>query len=149
MNKEKIIVSSCLLGHKVRYNKEARLEKGILSLKKNYDLVPMCPEVLGGLQIPRDPGEIINGKVVSIKGEDLTKEYEKGRDLVLDFVKKHNIKISILKSKSPACGKNKIYDGSFSGKLKDGHGITAKALIDLGIKVYDEKDYNTLLKGED
>lgn len=149
MNKEKIIVSSCLLGNKVRYNKESRLEKGILKLKKKYTLIPMCPEVIGGLSIPRDPSEIVGTRVLSIKGLDVTKEYEKGADYLVSYAKKHNIKACILKSKSPACGRDKVYDGTFTGRLINGRGLAAKALMDSGIKVYTENDYSILLEGED
>ena len=99
----------------------------------------MCAECLGGLSIPRDPAEIINDKVITNKGIDVTREYNKGAEEVLKYCLDNNIKKAILCDKSPSCGL-RTYDGTFSGKLIDKPGITAKLLIENGIEVITSKD---------
>ncbi len=101
-----------------------------------------CPEVDGGLGVPRSPAEIQGEKVINSIGKDVTKEFEKGAKIALDLVKKYNIKVAILKSNSPSCSNKIIYDGSFSKTLKDGKGITTKLLQSQGIKVFNELEIN-------
>ena len=131
---EKIVVSSCLAGIKCRYDGTCKKNDYICSLVSEGKAIPMCPEVLGGLSIPREPAEIINDKVITKSGKDVTENYIKGSLEVLNYCKKKNIKKCILKEKSPACGL-KVYDGTFSGKLIDKKGITASLLIENGIEV--------------
>ena len=100
---------------------------------------PMCPEVLGGLSTPRDPAEIIDDKVITCNGVDVTDNYKKGALEVLNYCKKHNIKKAILMDKSPACGMH-IYDGTFSGKIIDKKGVTAELLLSNGIEVISSND---------
>ena len=142
---EKILVSGCLAGFNTKYNGKNNYNPLILELKKKYELIYICPEVDGGLSIPRDPSERVGDKVISINGIDVTKEYNKGAKIALDIALKNNIKISILKDGSPSCGKNYIYDGTFTHtKIKD-LGVTAKLLIENGIKVYQEDEIEKLL----
>ena len=108
--------------------------------------IPVCPEVLGGLRIPRENSEITGGngsdvlegkaRVITISGKDVTSNFIKGAKVVLAFAKKYRIKKAILKSNSPSCGLGKIYDGSFTSKLINGSGVTASLLRQKGIKVY-------------
>ena len=107
--------------------------------------IPVCPELLGGLPIPRTPSEIVRSedgsiKVVSRDGEDRTKEFYVGAEKTLAIAKAYGIKKAILKSKSPSCGCGQVYDGTFSGKLTEGYGITARLLKDNHIEVCTEND---------
>jgi len=134
----KILVSSCLLGKNVRYDGKNNLIDH--KIFQENQIFPICPEVDGGLPTPRPPSEIVKDKIINIHGEDVSKFFQNGANLALSLAKKQGIKIAILKSKSPSCGKDKIYDGSFSKKLISGDGLTAKTLIENGIKVFDETE---------
>ena len=137
-----ILVSACLLGLNCRYDGKNNLNKEILKLLEDKgDFIAVCPEVMGGLLIPRDASEIKGKKVKTIKGKDVTKEFLKGAELVLKIAKENNVNLAILQSKSPSCGSNLIYDGTFSRKLVKGNGITADLLKKHGIKVLTEKDF--------
>ena len=122
----KIAVSSCLLGINCKYNGKSNYNEEIVKLKEKYEIIPICPEVLGGLPIPRVPSEIINNKVINQEGIDVTKNYIDGANKALQILKDNNIKIVILKAKSPSCGKGEIYDGTFSHTIVKGNGITSK-----------------------
>lgn len=135
MTKEKILISACLAGVNCKYNGKNNENKKIIELIKNKDVILICPEQLGGLKTPRNPAERVKDKVITNDNIDVTKEYRKGAEEVLNLVKKFNIKTAILKSKSPSCGKGKIYDGSFSNTLIYGNGITTELLEKNGIKV--------------
>ena len=134
---EKILVSACLLGENCRYDGMNKLNKELLQQKKVI-LIPFCPEVAGGLSIPRKPGEIINYKVFSQDGLDLTSYYQTGAIKTLELVKENKIKVAIFKEDSPSCGVKRIYNGTFKGIKILGQGITTKLLIQNGIKVLDE-----------
>ncbi len=136
----KILVSACLLGEPCRYDGKSKPNSAVISLKENHILIPVCPEVLGGLKTPRIPAEVQGEKVVRSDGCDVTKEYLKGARITLDIAKKEGAQIAILKSKSPSCGNKQIYDGTFSRRLIDGKGITVKHLEENGIKVIDENE---------
>ena len=142
---EKILVSACLLGENCRYDGMNKLNKELLQQKKAI-LVPFCPEVAGGLSIPRKPGEIINHKVFSQDGLDLTSYYQTGAIKTLELVKENKIKVAIFKEDSPSCGVKRIYDGTFKGIKILGQGITTKLLIQNGIKVLDENEGLEYLK---
>lgn len=137
---EKILVSACLLGDKTRYDGKDNFFPFIRTLNQKYDIIPFCPEVEGGLPIPREPGEIKGASIVTKDGKDLTKFYQEGAKKALALCLYFNIKIAILKDRSPSCGSRFIHDGNFSNKLIDGTGITARLLIAHGIKVYCEND---------
>ena len=138
------LVSACLVGINCKYNGGNNYNEKILKLVKEGKAIPVCPEQLGGLSTPRVPSEIrtINGKkiVVNKDGIDVTENFIKGAEEVLLLTKKLNIKKAILKSKSPSCGKGKIYNGNFESKLVDGNGILADLLIKNGIEVITEHD---------
>ena len=138
---ERILVSACLLGLKVRYDGKEKANEELVEKLKEYDFVPVCPEIFGGLSTPRVPAEIIENKVINKEGIDVTSNYVRGAEEVLKLAMKFNIKKAVLKSKSPSCGKGKIYDGTFSGNLVDGNGITTKLLMDNGIEVLSEDDF--------
>jgi len=136
-----ILVSACLLGVNCQYNGESDFTKELLEFLKNKgEFITVCPEVLGGLPIPRDGAEIVANKVKTTKGNDVTKKFLEGAEKVLKFAKENNVDLAILKAKSPSCGVGMIYDGTFSRKLIEGDGITAALLRKNGIKVMTEKD---------
>jgi len=142
---EKILVSACLYGKNVKYNGKNNYIAKIKELEKKYELILICPEVFGGLSIPRDPSEINNNKVISIKGKDVTNNFNMGAKKALDLAIENNCKIAILKEGSPSCGKNYIYDGTFRSIKIDGMGITTKLLKENNIKIYNEKEIDLLL----
>jgi uncharacterized protein YbbK (DUF523 family) len=139
--KEKVLVSACLLGIKVRFDGKSKANEELIEKLNNYEFIPVCPEVWGGLTTPRVPSEIINDKVINKDGIDVTDNYMRGAIETLELARKFNIKKAILKSKSPSCGKGKIYDGSFTGILVDGNGITTRLLIENGIEVLSEDEF--------
>lgn len=141
-----IIVSSCLLGCNCRYDGKNCLNKDVRILSKKHTLIPICPEQMGGLSTPRSPSEIVNTKVISKNGNDVTNQYNKGALMALKIAKVNNCSYALLKTKSPSCGKGKIYDGSFSGKLIEGDGITVKLFKENNIKVFSDLELNELQK---
>ncbi|WPX09681.1 DUF523 domain-containing protein [Anaerocellum danielii] len=130
------LISSCLIGLNTKYDGENNLREEVVErLKNEYILIPICPEQLGGLPTPRNPCEIKNGRVIDIEGRDFTDNFYKGAYEALKLAKFFDVQIAFLKSKSPSCGCGKIYDGSFSGKLVEGNGITTVVFMQNGIKV--------------
>lgn len=138
--KENIIVSACLLGERCRYDGQSKPCHNLDKLKDKYNFIAVCPEVIGGLKTPRNPSEICGDKVMDKEGNDNTIAYLKGAEKTLEIAKENNCKMAILKAKSPSCGKGKIYDGTFSKKLVDGNGVTAKLLTQNGVVVLTEDE---------
>ena len=134
-----ILVSACLCGVNCKYNGKNNLNEEMMELLKSGEALLICPEQMGGLTTPRNPSEIkiINNevKVFMNDGTDVTANYKRGAEEVLRLAKELNIKKAILKKKSPACGYGEIYDGTFSGVLTKGNGITAALLLENGIEV--------------
>ncbi|MDY4849342.1 MAG: DUF523 domain-containing protein [Bacilli bacterium] len=142
---EKILISACLIGDNVKYDGKNNYQPKIEQLLEKYELIPFCLEVEGGLKTPRTPAERKGDKVIDQKGKDVTRNYLQGLDLAINIVNYLNIKIAILKDKSPACGVHQIYDGTFSHKTINKSGVLAEALIAKGIKVLSEDEIDTLL----
>ena len=140
-----LIISACLIGCKTRYNGKTSEIPELEELKKKYNLIPVCPEQLGGLATPRDPSEKRGDRVVSAKGADVTAEFEKGAEEVLRLAKMFDCDTALLKERSPSCGFGKIYDGTFSGTSVDGSGVTAALLAANGISVLGESYAGELL----
>jgi len=138
--KEVILVSACLLGIKCRYDGKSKPNKKVLKLAKEKILIPVCPEILGGLPTPREPAEQKGKRVITKSGKDVTKYFKKGAKEVLKIAKILGVKKAILKQKSPSCGCGKIYDGTFSDKIIKGDGVTTKLLKKHKIKVISEED---------
>ncbi len=141
MEKEKILISACLIGLNCKYNGGNNENSKLVELMKEKDLIPICPEQLGGLKTPRASAERTQEKVLTKEGIDVTKEYQKGAEEVLKLAKKLNIKKAILKSRSPSCGIDEIYDGTFSHNLVKGDGVTAELLKKNGIEVISSDKY--------
>jgi len=140
--KEKLLVSACLLGANVKYNGKNNLIN-ISKLKEKYEFIPFCPEVEGGLPTPRPPSEIVSNnplRIINISKVDVTRYFLKGAKKALNICKNLNIKKALLKENSPSCGKNFIYDGSFSKTLKAGQGVTVALLIKNSIKIFNENE---------
>ena len=142
---EKILISACLVGDKVKYNGGDNLSSKIDALLEKYELVPFCPEVEGGLSIPRSPSEKVDDRVINMDGEDVTDEFYKGAELAYNICLFLKIKKAILKEKSPSCGSKIIYDGTFSHKEINGMGVTAEYLKEKGIAIYNEDEIDSLL----
>ena len=148
-----ILVSACLIGVNCKYTGGNNFNDEIMSLKE-VSLIPVCPEQLGGLTTPRPSSEINGcdgldviqgkGKVISIDGEDKTKFFIKGAQETLSIAKTMKSSYAILKAKSPSCGVDYIYDGSFTRTLRDGDGVTTALLKHHGINVYSELNYNIM-----
>ena len=140
-----ILISACLLGVSCRYDGKSKSNDKIEALMKKYTLIPVCPEVMGGLPTPRSPVETQNGRAINKDGVDVTAEFEKGAEEVLRLAILYNCEYAILKEKSPSCGSQKIYDGTFTGTLIEGNGITTELLLKHDIKVIGESQIDTLL----
>jgi len=139
----KILVSSCLLGHKVRYDGKhsASGDQLIQQWSDRGMIVPFCPEVAAGLPIPRPAVEIISQQPLQLQDSqatDYTQAFIKGAKMALQLAQRHNIDCVLLKSKSPSCGRDLIYDGKFQQQLVSGHGVTVKLLMQHQIKVFTE-----------
>lgn len=133
-----VLVSACLLGVNCRYNGKGVLEEPVKALMEKAVLIPVCPEILGGLATPRDPAERSGGRVLTINGADVTAAYEKGAMETLKLAQLYDCHYAILKERSPSCGSGRIYDGTHSKILTDGDGITAELLKKNGIQVFGE-----------
>lgn len=133
--KEKILVSACLLGENCSYRGDSNYDEAVISYLKDKDIVPVCPEVLGGLSTPRAPSERIGNKIINNLGEDVTKEFYAGANAVIKIVKNQNIKKAILKDRSPSCGLDEIYDGTFQHKIIQRDGILVEMLKNIGVEV--------------
>lgn len=136
-----ILISACLLGVNCRYNADRLPVSGdVLKLMEKHTLIPVCPEVFGGLSTPREPSEIRGVRVYAKSGLDVTDNYMRGAQEALRLAQLYGCKIAVLKERSPSCGAGAVYDGSFCGRLVEGEGVTALLLMNNGIKVYGESN---------
>lgn len=142
---EYLLISGCLIGNNTKYNGLNNYTPLVEKLKEKYELIVCCPEVDGGLSIPRNPSEINGNIVISSMGVDVTKEFNIGAKKALELVKKYNIKKALLKEGSPSCGTNYIYDGTFTSTKINGLGVTAKLLKENGVLLFNEKEIEKLL----
>lgn len=144
---QNVLISACLLGVDCKYNgSNNKLDDKIIhSLKEKYNLIPVCPEIMGGMPTPRNPVEISDGKVFDYDGEEFTKEFEKGSEEVVKLAKLYDTTIAILKENSPSCGSNYIYDGTFNHQKIKGMGIAAHKLSKENIKLFSEENVKILL----
>lgn len=137
---ENLLISACLLGFECKYSGGSNKlpEERIAALKEKYRLIPVCPETAGGLSVPRAPSERLGSKVVSSEGKDVTAEFTKGAEIALRLARRYKCKEALLKRNSPSCGGEYIYDGSFSGTLVPGQGVTAELLRAWGLNILGE-----------
>ena len=141
----KLLVSACLLGVCCRYDGDSKAYPGIEQLARQHTLVPVCPEQLGGLPTPRPPAERRGDRVVTQSG-DVTEQYRRGAEETLKLCKLFGCEAAVLKERSPSCGRGAVYDGTFTGTLTPGDGVTAELLASHGIPVYGESQIKDLLK---
>ena len=154
---QKILVSRCLLGQRVRYDGGAHGPFTVLERwQQEGRVVPLCPEVAGGLPTPRAPAEIAGGQgaqvldghlpVLTVDGENVTAAFVEGAEQALALVTKHGIRLALLKARSPSCGNRENYDGSFSGVRVPGEGVTAALLRRAGVQVFSEEQLEQALR---
>ena len=138
--KEPLLISACLLGTPCRYDGQSKPlpAEQLAFLREHYELYPVCPESDGGLPTPRIPSERRGGRVLNRAGEDVSAEYARGAARALEQCQEHACRKALLKERSPSCGCGAIYDGSFSGTLIPGDGVTAELLKAEGIEVLGE-----------
>ena len=136
--KKNILVSACLLGQSCRYDGKSKPCERVIALKDTYNLIPICPEVMGGLPTPRTPSEICGELVLMKDGRNVTENYNRGAQRALEIARENACTVAILKEKSPSCGSGLIHNGLFDGGLVEGDGITAKLLKSQGILVLGE-----------
>ena len=142
----KLLVSRCLLGEPCRYDGRSVPSEGVLQLREEgHTLISVCPEVEGGLSTPRPPAECRpDGRVVNREGQDVTAQYRAGAEIALERASCEGCSAAILKAKSPSCGNERIYDGTFSRTLIPGQGIAARLLTEAGIPVFNEEQLDRL-----
>ena len=145
MKKPLILVSACLLGVCCRYDGESKPNSDVIKLREKYTLIPICPEVDGGLPTPRTPSERVGDRVLMKDGTDVTNNFVLGAEIALEKAKTFGCNIALLKARSPSCGSGKSYDGTFTGQLCDRDGVCAELLKKNSIKVYTEEDMGELL----
>ena len=133
-------MSACLLGKACRYDGKSKPCERVIALKDTYNLIPICPEVMGGLPTPRTPSEICGDRVFMKDGRDVTENYNRGAEIALSIVRENACTVAILKEKSPSCGSGLIHNGLFDGGLVEGDGIAAQLLKSSGIRVLGESE---------
>ena len=136
----KVLVSACLLGRNCKYNGGNNYNERVMRYLEDKEAVEYCPECLAGMGTPRTPIEIVNGVLMDRDGNDVSEAMNRAVEKAMEEIQKLNIDCAVLQSRSPTCGVNQVYDGTFSGKLIPGQGIFARALMDAGIKVIDAED---------
>ena len=135
-----ILVSACLLGENCKYNGGNNRNERVLRYVQGHEVIPVCPEVLGGLPCPRKPVEWVGERVLTRDGDDCTENFRIGVQKALETIADQHVDLAILQSRSPTCGVKQIYDGTFSGVRIDGQGALAKALAARGIPLMDAED---------
>ena len=149
MKKEiKVLISACLLGDNVKYSGGNNLTPELVTMLEKYNvkIVKICPECFAGLPIPRVPSEIRGDKVYGKDGRDITKEFLVGAEKTYQVAKNKEIDFAILKERSPSCGNSYIYDGSFSGKVIQGQGLTVRKLNEENIVIFSEENLEEIEK---
>ena len=140
----KIAVSACLLGENCKYSGGNNKNEAVLKFVEGKEVIPVCPEVAGGLPIPRVPVELVNGMAINRDGINVDKEFRLGVERMLNKLENEDVELVILQPRSPSCGTKQIYDGTFTGTLVDGQGMFAKALIEKGYKVVEPDELEHL-----
>ena len=143
----KIAVSACLLGENCKYSGGNNSHAGVLAFVRGHVVVPVCPEVLGGLPVPRKPAELVDGRVRCEDGTDVDEAFRRGARLALERLEREGVERVILQPRSPSCGVRQVYDGSFSGRLIEGMGVFSKLLLDAGYRVTEASDYPSAQDG--
>ena len=137
----KVMVSACLLGENCKYNGGNNRDEELIRLLSGHTVIPICPEVLGGLPVPRVPAEIVDGIVMNREGISVDDAFRKGAASALEIAVREQPDRIILQSRSPSCGAKQVYDGTFSGKLIPGMGVFAEMAQKAGFRVMDVEDF--------
>ena len=133
--KEKLLVSACLLGENCKYSGGNNYSPAAAALAERYELIPVCPERMGGLPTPRVPAERVGDRVLTRDGADVTAAYRLGAEKALEIALAQGIRRAVPQERSPSCGCGAVYDGTFSGTLVPGDGVTAELLRAHGVEV--------------
>ena len=136
----KILVSACLLGKNCKYNGGNNYNAAVAEFVKDKEVLAICPEMMAGMGCPRTPIEIVNGVLMDRDGNNVDVDMRKAVADAMELIRKEDIQCAVLQSRSPTCGVNQVYDGSFSGKLVSGSGILAQALKNAGYQTIDAED---------
>ena len=136
----KILVSACLLGENCKYNGGNNYNPAVAEFVKDKEVLPICPEMMAGMGCPRIPIEIVDGVLMDRDGNNVDAAMRKAVEQAMEMIRKEDIQCAVLQSRSPTCGVNQIYDGSFTGKLIEGSGVLAQALKLVGYRVVDAED---------
>lgn len=136
----KILVSACILGENCKYNGGNNRSQGVIDFCRGHEITSICPECLAGLPTPRPCAEQVGCRILDETGEDVTEVYETGVEKALASIAGKEFDLVILQSRSPTCGCKQVYDGTFTGKLIDGTGYFARALLRRGYRVIDASD---------
>ena len=140
----KIVVSACLLGENCKYNGGNNRNEAVLEFIKGKEVIPVCPEVAGGLPTPRIPTELVNGVAVNKEGINVDREFQKGVEISLKKLEGEDVELAILQPRSPSCGAKQVYDGTFTGTLTEGRGMFAQALFEKGYKIMEPDEISGL-----
>lgn len=135
-----ILVSACLLGENCKYNGGNNRNERVLRYVEGHEIIPVCPEMMGGLPCPRKPVEWVGERVLTKDGDDCTEAFRLGVHRALEIIADRTVDLAILQSRSPTCGVKQIYDGSFSGVKVDGQGALARELAERGVPLMDAED---------
>jgi uncharacterized protein YbbK (DUF523 family) len=133
----RILVSACLLGENCKYSGGNNYDQAVVDFVQGHRVIPVCPEVLGGLPIPRSPAELVDGVVINKVGISVDEQFRAGAEKALAIAKQNGAELAILQSRSPSCGVKEIYDGSFTGRKIPGQGVFAEMLQQAGIPALD------------
>ena len=136
----KVVISACLLGRNCKYSGGNNLDPQVVAFAADKEVIALCPEEAAGLGIPRLPMEIVDGVLLQKDGTNVDEAVRSAVEEMCRQLKDQQIHCAVLKSRSPTCGVKQVYDGSFSGRLVDGSGVLAQALMDAGIRVIDAED---------
>ena len=136
----KILVSACLLGENCKYNGRNNYSSAVAEFLKDKKVLPICPEMMAGLGCPRTPIEIVDGVLMDRDGNNVDAAMREAVAQAMEMIRKEDIQCAVLQSRSPTCGVNQVYDGTFSGKLISGSGIFVQALKNEGYCVIDAED---------
>ena len=142
----KVAVSACLVGKNTKYNGGNNYNEAVMKYLLDKEYITICPEVTGGLLTPRVPSERVNEKVINKVGEDVTTNFVNGANIELEKLLKEEVKVIIVKEKSPSCGYKQIYDGTFTNTLKEGNGVFVDLALQKGFIIYTEKDIEKMVE---
>ena len=136
----KVLVSACLLGENCKYNGGNNYSSAVAEFVRGKEILPICPELMAGMGCPRTPIEIVDGVLMDRDGKNVDAAMREVVEMAMKQLSSEEIQCAVLQSRSPTCGVNQVYDGSFTGKLIPGTGIFAQALKDAGYRVIDAED---------